>query len=261
MHQHTINYTDFNGNAKTKTLHFNLTEAELVKIQKDSPRGIQVEMQEAIDSGDSAVLLDFLEMLVHKSYGIKSDDGEEFEKTPELTRKFENSAYYSDLYMSLFQNEGKTGADFISKIMPAHLIDSANKKIRDEQIEAARNEGSANLAPDARELFAQRQSEISAGGVSQENNPNPLVASEPYVPQNQPSYPSVQDAQPVQNAPTPEQSFRQADIPAQPDPTADPNPAVMTRADWAAQQEREAAEQARLPRPPHEAAQQYPPQQ
>ena len=66
MHSHTITYENFNGETKTKVVNFNLTEAELTKLQKDYLHvgGINKVMDEAIASGDTRQLLDFFELLV-----------------------------------------------------------------------------------------------------------------------------------------------------------------------------------------------------
>lgn len=197
MHKHTITFEDFNGAQRTKDLYFNLSEAELTKIQKDSARGVQVEMQEAIDSGDTKKLLDFFEMLVHKSYGIKSDDGMLFDKSPEIMRQFENSAYYSPLYMSFFEEEGNVGSRFINAVMPAKLIAKAEANLRGEGDPRYTAPDGSDLKPDARTIFEQRRSELRDHLPAKQNPPlpyqAPIVPTTPqYVPQNQPEYPSVE---------------------------------------------------------------------
>lgn len=134
MHKHTITFEDFNGNTKTKDLYFNLTEAELTKMQKDylDVGGLDNVMSAAIASGDTKQLLDFFELLVHNSYGIKSPDGEVFDKSPDIMRRFENSAFYSPFYMSLFQDGGRVGSAFINAIMPADLLNKATANIKGE---------------------------------------------------------------------------------------------------------------------------------
>jgi hypothetical protein len=162
MHTHTISYTNFNGEERTKQLNFNLTEAELTKLQKDylHEGGIQVVMNRAIESGDSKQLLDFFELLVHRSYGIKSADGEEFEKNPELMRRFENQAFYSDLYMSFFQDEGRVGQEFIRQVMPAALIAKAEANVRGEGELAQKAAAATAFKPDARTAFEQARANL-----------------------------------------------------------------------------------------------------
>lgn len=204
MHRHPITYENFNGEPRQKDLYFNLTEAELTKMQKDYLHvgGIQVVMQAAIDSGDTRKLLDFFELLVHRSYGIKSEDGELFNKSPQIMADFENSAFYSPLYMSFFQDEGRVGQEFIKKVMPKELINKAEANVRGEtnaQLHgAAVAEASQAYQPSAREQFAQAQQPVQQA---------PIVVPEQYQ-------------QPVQQ---PQQAYPQ---PAQQDfrtPAVDPN--------------------------------------
>lgn len=171
MHKHTITFTDYNGTERTKDLYFNLTEAEIIKMQAASTHGIQKEMADAIDSKDTQKLLDFFEFLVHKAYGIKSEDGLEFDKSPEITRRFENSAFYSPLYMSFFENEGAVGVAFITAVMPADLVQRAEAAMTgDSDIEKA----------------AARSRAALQDHLPKQEAPKAPV-SEQYVPQNQPS--------------------------------------------------------------------------
>lgn len=152
LKQH-VKYTDFNGMTREEDLYFNLTESELVDIQTASENGIQADLEEYIASKDVKKLLDFIKMLVNKSYGIKSSDGRHFRKSPEIVADFENSAVYSDLLLSLFQEEGKRAEAFITGLMPADLVQRAMLKSQGQgTVEAAQR-----FAPSAREIFEQSQ--------------------------------------------------------------------------------------------------------
>ena len=146
MHKHKITFEDFNGTERTMDLYFNLTEAEITKLQKDYIHvgGIDVVMKQAVDSGDTKQILDFFELLVHRSYGIKSADGMTFDKSPEIMARFENSAFYSPLYMSFFEREGAAGSDFIRSVMPTELIRKAEANVRGE---GELNQAVAQAAP------------------------------------------------------------------------------------------------------------------
>ena len=280
MHTHTITYENFNGETKTKQVNFNLTEAELTKLQKDYLHvgGINKVMDEAIASGDTKQLLDFFELLVHRSYGVKSADGEEFDKSPEIMSHFEFQAYYSNLYMSFFEDEGRVGQAFIRAVMPADLIAKAEANVRGEgELHAAAEKAQAaqTLKPDARTIAQQarenlkdhlpkvqernatieaqtterptqnifdaaqtRQPEV----VQVQEQPQQFEHADPaQAPAPQPSAPSEWDPQ----TPRPTQSSSDFRVPAEEQGMEQPQ--VMTRAQWLEQQEAE-----RLPRPPHE---------
>lgn len=150
MLKQTITYTDFNGTQRTEDLYFNLTEFELVELQAQSERGLQADLQEFIASKDIRQLLAFIKMLVNKAYGIKSEDGRHFEKSPEIVQRFENSALYSDLLLHLFEDEGARAEKFITGLMPKDLIARATARSQ------ATSEG---YLPDARELAARHRAQ------------------------------------------------------------------------------------------------------
>ena len=289
MHTHTITYVNFNGETKTKQVNFNLTEAELTKLQKDYLHvgGINKVMDEAIASGDTKQLLDFFELLVHRSYGIKSADGEEFDKSPEIMAHFEFQAYYSNLYMSFFEDNGEVGQAFIRAVMPADLIAKAEANVRGEgELHAAAEKAQAaqTLKPDARTIAQQARESLKdhlpkvqernatidtqtaerpTQNIFEAAQPRTIVleendqlgnASPPVSPEPQ----EFAHADPAQD-PTPQPVAPSEWKPQTPQPTQSPSdfrvpaeepaeqPQVMTRAQWLEQQEAE-----RLPRPPHE---------
>lgn len=125
MLKQTIKFRDFNGVERTEDLYFNLTEWELTDMQADSEHGIQKDMQDAIAAKDLRLLLDFVKMLVHAAYGERDRDGIHFNKSPEITQRFINSAMYSPLLLSLFEEEGKRTEAFITGLMPADLVQRA----------------------------------------------------------------------------------------------------------------------------------------
>lgn len=161
MLKHKIKYTDFNGQDREDTLYFNLTEFDIVEMQAESKKGIEVDFKEAIANKDTKGMLDFIKMVIHRSYGEKSPDGKYHEKSPEITQRFVNSALYSDLLMDLFSDGGKRGATFIHSLMPASLIDKAAARMESAggtiQDVVATNDGFQVQAvqPSARERMAE----------------------------------------------------------------------------------------------------------
>ena len=153
MHKVLQKYEDFNGETKERTLYFNLTKAEIVNLQLDSEHGVQWDLQEAIRMKDTKKLLDFIKKIVHAGYGIKSEDGEQFDKSPEIFTKFENSAAYSPLYLSLFENGAERGLEFIQQLLPKELIEEAVKQMDGDKRAAEKAELEKQYAPSARQIF------------------------------------------------------------------------------------------------------------
>ena len=69
---------------------------------------------------DLAELIALFKDIILRSYGVKSADGEEFQKSDELRTKFENTAAYQALFMELATSDEK-GANFINGVVPANL--------------------------------------------------------------------------------------------------------------------------------------------
>lgn len=119
MHKETITYTDFDGNEKTKTFYFNLTKAELLEMEADADGGFADKIKRIVDSGDSSAIMKTFKEFILKSYGVlrTDEDGEYFDKSEELSHKFERTAAYDALFMELCTN-ADVAAKFINNIMP-----------------------------------------------------------------------------------------------------------------------------------------------
>jgi len=207
MLKQNITYTDFNGTKRTEDLYFNLSEFELVELQAGSEKGIQADLQEAINNKDIRALLAFIKMLVNKAYGIKSEDGRHFDKSEEITRRFENSALYSDLLLHLFEDEGARAEKFITGLMPKDLIERATARTQAQSAEAQ------GYLPDARELAARHR--------AQQNIPEPTFQEAPAI--GDTTALQFQAPAPTQTPATLPEQFQPAQVPphqqnVQPDP-------------------------------------------
>lgn len=247
MLRQDIKFVDYNGNERTITEYFHLNEAEIVELQAKSVNGIQEEMQDAILSNDAGRVLDFIKMLVHKSYGKKTQDGLNFEKTDEILQKFISSAYYSDFLLGLIEDNGLKGQAFVQGIMPAKLVERALAQVQ----------GQDGGLPD-RTVYGQSARETFAAAQSAKVDNAPTNAF------GQPSYPQFTPAEEplkVQQS-EPQQAKTISDLP--------PDQLARFQA-WLAQKEaaeatqqsaapvspdtfrvREEDPERGLPRPPHE---------
>lgn len=253
MLKQDIKFVDYNNNERTITEYFHLNEAEIVDLQAKSVNGIQEEMQDAILSNDASRVLDFIKMLVHKSYGKKSQDGVNFDKSDEILNKFITSAYYSDFLLGLIEDNGLKGQQFVQGIMPAKLVERAMAQVQGQ------NGGEVDrtvYGASAREQFAAAQAAKTEGAVDVNTTHTP----QPF---GQPSYPQfAQPEQPLQ-APLQLQENLQASVEK---PASDEELARFR--EWQAQQSTRASHAAPaspdafrvreeeplqgLPRPPHE---------
>ena len=112
-----ITYVDYNGEDRTETFYFNLTKAELTKLQFSHSGGYGEYLQRIVAAKDLPALMEAFDNLIDLSYGEKSDDGKRFIKSPELTKAFKETEAYSELFSELLTNSDAASA-FANGIMP-----------------------------------------------------------------------------------------------------------------------------------------------
>lgn len=125
----TIRYTDFNDIEQVKDFYFNMTKAELMKMEIVTPGGMENMLKRIVNERDNRRLLEIFEDIIAKSYGVKSPDGQEFEKSPEITKKFMQTNAYSELFMELIGN-GAAAADFINGVIPQAMAKEIDVEAR-----------------------------------------------------------------------------------------------------------------------------------
>ena len=89
-------------------------------------------LKRIIDSKDeSAMYREFREIIL-TSYGVKSDDGERFVKTPELRKAFEQTVAFDVILIELATNSDQA-QKFVNGVMPKDLDQfvSSEEKIPD----------------------------------------------------------------------------------------------------------------------------------
>lgn len=127
MLKKSITYNDYNGVERTEDHYFNLSEAEIAKMELGTSGGFAETLQRIVAAQDVPALVDEFEKLVLKAYGIKSPDGKRFEKSEEISRAFSQTEAYSQLFMELI-TDAKKASDFINGIVPPRLVAEAAKQ-------------------------------------------------------------------------------------------------------------------------------------
>lgn len=117
MYKKTITYTDFSGEELTEDYYFNLSKAEIVKMQLTVNGGYVELMRQLIQDRDTAAILQNYETLIKASYGKKSLDGRKFVKRPEYLEDFISSGAYDELYLELMTND-ESAIEFLNGIAP-----------------------------------------------------------------------------------------------------------------------------------------------
>lgn len=127
MLKKTITYVDYNGTERTEDFYFNLSKAEIAKMELEIPGGMTEMLKRITAAQDTPSLVKIFEDLILRSYGVKSDDGKRFIKTPELKEEFKQTEAYSELFMELATNADAASA-FINGIIPADVAQAAAKE-------------------------------------------------------------------------------------------------------------------------------------
>ncbi len=126
----TITYTDFNDNERTETFYFNLTKAEITKLELSVNGGYSELLKRVSESNDAPLIRDTFEKFIIDSYGEKSPDGREFYKSEEITKRFMATEAYSVLFMELC-SDAKAAADFIKAVIPKKVAEELSNGVDD----------------------------------------------------------------------------------------------------------------------------------
>lgn len=113
----TKTFTDYDGNVRTEDFYFNLSKAELMKMEMGETGGLEKLLRKIIAEQDNVKVMEYFDDIISRSYGVKSPDGREFVKSPELTKKFKETEAYSDLFMELC-TDAKKAAEFVNQVLP-----------------------------------------------------------------------------------------------------------------------------------------------
>lgn len=120
MLKKVVEFTDYLGRPRKRECFFNLNKAEIYEKEYSVHGGLTGILKKIVETEDQPELIRIFKELLLQSYGEISGDGIEFIKSPELSRKFEQSAAYPVLFMELASNS-KAAAEFVNGIMPSEF--------------------------------------------------------------------------------------------------------------------------------------------
>lgn len=121
----SITFNDYNGTERTETFHFNLNEAELMEMQMSTSGGLAEHIERMISEQDAPSIMRFFKELILKSYGVKSPDGKRFIKSEEISKEFEQTEAYSQLFMEL-ATDADAASHFVNEVIPKKLRQQAS---------------------------------------------------------------------------------------------------------------------------------------
>lgn len=134
----TIKYVDYNGVEKTGTYWFNMSRADLFRLELDGEEGWTDRVKKLIAEQNTREVVKVIEQFIRDSYGVKTPDGG-FSKDPKHLEAFMQTDAYSELLWEFVEHPEKFG-DFINGIV-ASVKKSVDAIDVDEEIEKARRAG------------------------------------------------------------------------------------------------------------------------
>lgn len=120
MFKITETYKDYNGIERTEDFHFNLNKAELMEMELGTAGGLAETINKIVAAQDGPAIIKIFKDLVLKAYGVKSEDGKRFKKTPELREEFVQTEAYAQIFMRL-ATDADAAAKFVNGIMPSDI--------------------------------------------------------------------------------------------------------------------------------------------
>ena len=124
MIKKTITYPDYNGNERTEDFYFNLTKAEITKMELSIKGGLAEMIQRIVAAQDTPAIIEVFEDLIKRSYGVKTPDGRGFVKRTEDLEAFMSTEAYSQLFMEL-ATDADAAAKFVNGVVPADMAKQA----------------------------------------------------------------------------------------------------------------------------------------
>lgn len=126
MLKKTIEYVDYDGETRKEDFYFNLSKAELLEMDLSESGGVDKLLKKIVAEKDTKQMVEWFKIIIQKSYGVKSNDGKRFTKTPEVLAAFIETEAYSNLFFELATSDGEA-AKFMNGIIPNGHEVSANQ--------------------------------------------------------------------------------------------------------------------------------------
>lgn len=136
-------FKDFNGVEREEEFLFNLTEAELTKMELTEYGGLTNMLQLMIAKKDIKMMIEVFELIIDKSYGVKSPDGRNFykaEQKPEILVDFKSTEAYSQIF-TRFATDDEFAVKFIRGVIPADLAEKVAEMEKKNATEALKEIG------------------------------------------------------------------------------------------------------------------------
>lgn len=124
MLKKTITYRNLDGDELTEDFYFNLSLSEITRMELVEDGSLGEKLKRIVAQGKGREIIETFEWLLETAYGVRSENGKYFKKSPELFKEFQYSDAYSVLFLELVTNAG-AASEFVKGIMPADIEEKA----------------------------------------------------------------------------------------------------------------------------------------
>lgn len=127
MYTETFNYTNYMGQQRSKTCHFQLTEAELYELAFSVKGGFIAASERMIENNDEPEMFKNYKNIILLAYGEISADGDRFMKSPEISKAFSETPAFNQLFMRLTSDDAAL-SEFMKQIVPPKAAENLPEK-------------------------------------------------------------------------------------------------------------------------------------
>ena len=124
MYKTVVTFENYDGEQRQMEVMCALTEAEVVELEVSWDGGLKSVLEKIIQEKDQKRMVEMMKMLITKSYGKKSIDGNKFIKNQEVLDDFMQTPAYSELFM-LLSTDAEEASKFVNGIIPKKLAERA----------------------------------------------------------------------------------------------------------------------------------------
>lgn len=124
MYRTVVTFENYDGEQRQMEVMCALTEAEVVELEVSWDGGLKSVLEKIIQEKDQKRMVEMMKMLITKSYGKKSMDGNKFIKNQEVLDDFMQTPAYSELFM-LLSTDAEEASKFVNGIIPKKLAERA----------------------------------------------------------------------------------------------------------------------------------------
>lgn len=129
-----ITFENLDGESVTRTFYFNISKGELARYKLENNTGLEEMIVEMNRRKDPDTVIKTMEFFIDLAYGVRGEDGETFEKSPEATAAFKKHPAYQELFYTLV-TDAVGAVEFLKGIFPKSIIEKLPENLNEESLQ------------------------------------------------------------------------------------------------------------------------------